>query len=44
MWTNLEALHRTKNISFNFKDAMCQNVCTMHGLQEGWVFCVLHAV
>ena len=32
------------NISFNFKDAMCQTVCTRHGLQEGWVFCALHAV
>ena len=32
------------NISFNFKDAMCQNVCTRHGLQEGWVSCALHAV
>ena len=24
------------NISFNFKDAMCQTVCTRHGLQEGF--------
>ena len=32
------------NISFNFKDAMCQNVCATHGLQEGWVFCALHVV
>ena len=32
------------NSSFNFKDAMCQTVCTRHGLQEGWVFCALHAV
>ena len=23
---------------------MCQNVCTRHGLQEGWVFCAQHAV
>ena len=23
------------NISFNFKDVMCQNVCTRHGLQRG---------
>ena len=27
-----------------FKDALCQNVCTRHGLQEMWVSCVLHAV
>ena len=32
------------NISFNFEDAMCQNVCTRHGLQEGWVFCALHVL
>ena len=32
------------NISFNCKDAMCQTVCTRHGLQEGWVFCALHAL
>ena len=43
MWANLEA-YLVPNISFNFKDALCQNVCTTHGLQEGLVFCVLHAV
>ena len=32
------------NTSFNFQDVMCQNVCTRHGLREGWVFCALHAV
>ena len=30
-------LHSSKSIwTFNFKDAMCQNVCTRHGLQEGF--------
>ena len=35
MWTNVEALPPTK-YSFNFEDAMCQNVCT--GLCYQWEF------
>ena len=27
------------NISFHFKDALCQNVCTGHGLQGGLSAC-----
>ena len=29
------------NISFNFKDALCQNVYTIHGLQGGFSVCYM---
>ena len=40
MWTNLEALPRTKYF-LHFKDAVFQNVCTGHGLREGFSACYM---